>query len=58
MAEQELCRTVTEKLDVIRLAAQLAFPTADIDTMLAEIENGYGTDSPIPSISRIEPCDH
>jgi predicted transcriptional regulator len=29
------------KLDVIRGAARHAFPTADIDQMLAEIERGY-----------------
>jgi hypothetical protein len=32
-----------KKLDVVRAAAQCQFPTADIDTMLAEIESGYGT---------------
>ena len=30
-----------KKLDVIRTAAQHAFPTAEIDTMLGEIESGY-----------------
>jgi hypothetical protein len=30
-----------KKLDVIRDAAREEFPTADIDTMLAEIEAGY-----------------
>jgi len=35
------------KLDVIRSAARLDFPTADIDDMLAEIERGYlGPDEP------------
>lgn len=29
------------KLDVVRAAARLEFPTADVDTMLAEIETGY-----------------
>jgi len=29
------------KLAVVREAAQGAYPTADIDTMLAEIERGY-----------------
>ena len=29
------------KLDAVRAAAQQAFPTADIDQMLAEIERGY-----------------
>lgn len=30
-----------KKLDVIREAAREEYPTADIDTMLAEIEAGY-----------------
>lgn len=30
-----------KKLDMIREAAREEFPTADIDTMLAEIESGY-----------------
>jgi hypothetical protein len=32
-----------KKLEVIRAAAQHDYPTGDIDSMLAEIENGYGT---------------
>ncbi len=32
-----------KKLEVIRAASQHDYPTADIDTMLAEIERGYGT---------------
>jgi hypothetical protein len=32
-----------KKLEVIRAAVQNDCPTADIDTMLAEIERGYGT---------------
>lgn len=32
-----------KKIEVIRAAAQHDYPTADIDTMLAEIERGYGT---------------
>jgi hypothetical protein len=32
-----------KKLEVIRAAAQHDYPTGDIDTMLAEIERGYGT---------------
>lgn len=32
------------KLEVVRAAARHAFPTADIDTMLAEISRGYGRD--------------
>jgi hypothetical protein len=32
-----------KKLEVIRAAAKHDYPTAEIDTMLAEIEKGYGT---------------
>jgi hypothetical protein len=32
-----------KKLEVIRAAAKHDYPTSDIDTMLAEIEKGYGT---------------
>ena len=32
-----------KKLEVIRAAAQHDYPTADIDTMMAEIEQGYRT---------------
>jgi hypothetical protein len=32
-----------KKLEVIRAAARLAFPSGDIDRMLAEIEMGYGS---------------
>jgi hypothetical protein len=35
----------SKKLDVVRAAVQHNFPTADIDTMLAEIERGYVSDS-------------
>jgi hypothetical protein len=31
-----------KKLDIVRAATLHSFPTADIDTLLAEIENGYG----------------
>lgn len=31
------------KLDIIRAGAKHAYPTADIDAMLAEIERGYGS---------------
>ncbi len=31
----------TRKLDVIRAGATHAFPTADVEQMLAEIESGY-----------------
>jgi len=30
-----------KKLDVIRAAVRHSYPTADIDTMLGEIESGY-----------------
>ena len=36
--------TTSKKLEVIRAAAQHDYPTGNIDTMLAEIERGYGTD--------------
>lgn len=35
--------SVPKKLDAIQSAAKHSFPTADIDTMLAEIEAGYGS---------------
>jgi hypothetical protein len=35
--------TTAKKLEVIRAAAKHDYPTANIDTMLAEIERGYGT---------------
>lgn len=38
---QEPLGNVSQKLDAIRAAARHSFPTADIDTMLAEIESGY-----------------
>jgi len=41
MFHQKPTRSVAEKLEAIRLAVQYEFPTADIDTMLAEIEKGY-----------------
>jgi len=31
-----------KKLDVVRAATRHSYPTADIDTMLAQIEHGYG----------------
>jgi hypothetical protein len=33
---------VGKKLDVIRAAVRHDYPTGDIDSMLAEIERGYG----------------
>ena len=32
-----------KKLEIIRSAAQHDYPTGDIDSVLAEIEKGYGT---------------
>ena len=32
---------ITEKLAAVRAAAAFSFPTAEIDTMLDEIERGY-----------------
>jgi len=32
-----------KKLDVIRAAVRHAYPTGDIDTILREIESGYGS---------------
>ena len=34
----------TAKLRAVRAAARHAFPTADIDQMLQEIERGYASD--------------
>lgn len=34
---------VRKKLDVVRAAARHSYPTADIDQMIAEIEDGYGS---------------
>jgi hypothetical protein len=39
---REPSREVASKLEVIRAAARMDFPTADIDRMLDEIERGYG----------------
>lgn len=36
----------SKKLQVVRAAARHAFPTADIDAMLGEIERGYLGESP------------
>ena len=40
----EPSREVTSKMEVIRTAARMDFPTADIDVMLEEIESGYKSD--------------
>jgi len=34
---------IGKKLEVIRAGAKHDYPTADIETMLAEIETGYGS---------------
>jgi hypothetical protein len=39
----EPSREVASKLEVIRAAACMDFPTTDIDRMLDEIEQGYGS---------------
>ena len=36
-------REAASKLDVLRVAARMEFPTGDIDQMLKEIERGYGS---------------
>lgn len=38
---QEPSSNVSQKLEAVRTAAKYSFPTADIDTMLAEIEAEY-----------------
>jgi len=38
---REALGEVEKKLAAIRVATQYEFPTADIETMLAEIEQGY-----------------
>lgn len=40
---QEPLGDTGKKLEVIRAAAQYDFPAGDIQSMLAEIEKGYGT---------------
>ncbi len=42
--------TVAKKLGVIRAAAQLDYPTGDMDRMLAEIEMGYVSATPAPAV--------
>jgi hypothetical protein len=36
--------SVAKKLEAVRVAARLEFPTADIDAMLTEIESEHRTD--------------
>jgi len=43
---QERSGTVAKKLAAVRAAAKYSFPTADIDTMLADIEAGYSGKRP------------
>jgi len=43
---QEPGTDVGKKLDAVRAAARHAYPTADIDEMLAHIESGYGSAAP------------
>ena len=43
---REPSREVASKLEVIRAAARMEFPTADIGQMLEEIERGYGSGMP------------
>jgi hypothetical protein len=43
---REPSREVASKMEVIRTAARMEFPTADIDRMLEEIERGYGLGMP------------
>ena len=41
--KNEPSREAASKLEIIRTAARMDFPTADIDRMLEEIEQGYGS---------------
>ena len=43
---REPSSSVAKKLAVIRAAAKYEFPSGDIETMLAEIESGYGSGTP------------
>jgi len=43
---QQPLRRVEDKLRTLRAATGHAYPTADIDQMLAEIERGYGAGEP------------
>ena len=40
---QEPTGSLSKKLEVIRMAAEHDYPAGDIDSMLAEIESGYGS---------------
>ena len=39
-------RRVEDKLEAVRRAVRHSFPTADIEQMLKEIEQGYGAEPP------------
>jgi len=39
---REPSRRAADKLDAVRRACEHTFPTADVETMLTEIEQGYG----------------
>jgi len=56
MVDQILLRSVAEKLEAIRIAAQHESPTTDIDSMLAEIEGRSATSEAYPAPSKNEPC--
>lgn len=43
---REPAKSVGKKLAVIPAAVRHEFPTGDVETMLAEIERGYGTGTP------------
>jgi len=43
---REPSREVTSKMEVIRAASRMEFPTVDIGRMLEEIERGYGSGMP------------
>ena len=42
---RSLSGNVAKKLEALRVAARLKYPTADADAMLSEIESGYRPDS-------------
>ncbi len=44
--EAEAGADIGQKLAAVRTGAQHAFPVADVDTMLEEVERGYLADDP------------
>jgi hypothetical protein len=40
---QEPTGSLGKKLEVVRMAAEYDYPAGEIDSMLAEIESGYGS---------------